>query len=443
MEIPDNIDSFAYKVFTALDMHWQANAGMTRPGYSLRENEAIKAVMQFLPPGVTVHQDLAGNTYMVMAGEDNNLPAFMMGSHLDSVNNGGRFDGAAGVVAGVTVMNSLHNQQVTPRQPVITLIPRCEESPGFDQFAVGSKLACGQLGPDFLQRAGRDNRTLESHMIQCGLNPDPLVDCLNTGTLLIPKESIGAFVEPHIEQCWQLSHSDTSLGLVTAIRGNLRFSTMFDFPGTGGHTGTVPQPDRDEASIKLARFVCEVDKELEIIKQKGHDIVWAFPEFDTPGSQPTSLCKQALGRVEVRSTDIKILEAAREIIFQAAGRYISQHNLPEARISTPVQTHGQLVSELSTVCKNEGIPYMQLASGAGHDASVLAEAGIPAAMIFIKQDVGHSHMPEEDMDGESFNHCVRVLERMALSGKYPNSQRQPLTFTEALKERGATQLHPG
>ena len=273
---------FSRQLFEKLDKHWTGTeGGMSRPGYSPEETEAIFMLAEEAKAlGAEVYRDLAGNHYFICKGEDSTKPVLMMGSHLDAVPHGGRYDGPAGVVAGMTTLKYFHDHGIVPPQDTCVVVWRNEESSGFNQFAIGSKLAVGnQLSVDLLQRPRHkgDDLTLEDHMKLAGLDTDALRAAIESGQSLLSPDDIGCFIEAHIEQGQELALTGHSVGIVTDIRGNTRFPAGVHFLGEAGHTGSVPQHKRRDAAIAASRFVFKAVKRLKALRAKGHDIVWSVP----------------------------------------------------------------------------------------------------------------------------------------------------------------------
>jgi len=179
-----------------------------------------------------------------------------MGSHLDAVPQGGRYDGPAGVISALTAVKYLHDQKMRPPQDICVVAWRHEEVPPFNQFAIGSKLAVSDLKPDILGRKQRetDSLTLEDLMKKNGLDTVALRKAMEEGKPLLPLDRIGRLIEVHIEQGSLLEEAGSSLGIVTGIRGNVRFPNMICFRGVTGHTGTVPQAKRKDAARAAMLF---------------------------------------------------------------------------------------------------------------------------------------------------------------------------------------------
>ncbi len=270
--------SHAREVFSKLDAHL-TDEGMMRPGYGAREREAIGFVVEEAAKmGCSAWQDRAGNVTCVYEGKDPAKPAFVVGSHLDSVPSGGRYDGPVGVVAGLTAMHAIHQGDIRPEQPLVLSILRAEESPWFSQAMIGSQLALGLGKAEWLDRKRADaDKTLAEFMRDEGLDPEELRRLIEDEKPVIPKDRLGCFIETHIEQAPTLLRSGHALGLVTAVRGTLRFPKMMTIFGEAAHTGSTPQEDRKDAQLAGAAVVMAFERKCKKNqgKRAGHRLVRA------------------------------------------------------------------------------------------------------------------------------------------------------------------------
>lgn len=425
-------------LFEKLSKHWHGlEEGVYRPGFSPEESEAIQIIIdEAKSMGMNAYQDLAGNTFLIYEGANRNLPVFMSGSHLDAVPNGGRYDGPAGVVAALAAVRAIHDAGQTPDRDMVVAIWRNEESPWFGQFAVGSKLACGDLSAEFLQAAQKnDGRTLKSHMTDVGLNTDALAAALEHGETLLPMDRIAAFVELHIEQGSQLEKAEKPLGIVTGIRGNLRFPKRIRFEGAAGHSGAVPQEERLDAVLAGAAYLQHFKGFCQELKDNGHDIVWSCPIATTgEGASPTTIPAHFEIQPEIRSLSNGILglghitlrKLAIETFWETGVKvHINPKDIVLGRAVSIDKNLRDLLSEKAAAAN---IDAMDIPSGAGHDAAILAQHGVTSGMIFLRHgNDGVSHRPDEimtldanddpfDLQGD-FAKAVQVLKDTALNYK--------------------------
>lgn len=434
------------RVYEGFESHWK-DGGIWRPSYSPEENEAIAIVArEAFSLGMTAHQDLAGNAYFILKGRNPDMPVFMTGSHVDAVPQGGRYDGTAGVVAGLAAVKTLLDGGFEPEQDIVVTIIRSEESAWFGSALLGSRLACGDVNPELLQnKRNESDDTLYTHMIRAGLSPAELENEMRGKHSLIPLEKIGAFVEVHIEQGPVLvTDHCNKLGIVTSIRGNTRCPNMIEFFGEAAHSGATPQSMRRDATLGAAKYITSLDSAFRRKEKSGADIVWSFPEIATPGGSSTTIPAFCTVRPEVRSTDPKVLEWAKEKIQQTVISTCcnlnlgwSGKNLSSVVISPPSHMTTHIVRHLEGLCQKFNFEAVKLPSGAGHDAGTFARYGVPTGMIFIPHgNKGISHNPSEimglsDTDNPfsltgGFARAVRVLAEAMID--FSNTQNDPLNI---------------
>lgn len=393
-------------LFAALDAHWHGpDKGMVRDAYSTAESEAHDIVARAAQDrlGCEDWQDLAGNRFLIWPGQDRTAPVIMAGSHLDSVPGGGRYDGPAGVLGALSAMFYLQATGEQPPQDTVLVIWRGEESPAFGQFALGSHLAGGRAAPAMLDKTHhQDRRPLSAHMADIGLRTDALRTALEKGETLLPVERIGALVETHIAQSRGLLQANASLGLVTAVRGNVRFPSDFHFSGRRAHTGAEENSDRADAGEAVGLFMHYLRAYCRKKLKAGDDLTYTFPNFWVENPVRTGVPDLAGAWFESRSLDADLLDDVAAYAFKAADRaaketgchwnrdeFILNKTLP-ARLNTAV------VDQLSRAVQDLGISHKAVPSGAGHDASVAELAGVPSGMVFVRHgNDGASHTPKE------------------------------------------------
>jgi len=373
---PQSAMDLSARIFQGFESHWKEGEGIWRPSYSPEENEAIIIVTrEALALGMTICHDLAGNVYCVLKGSNPDMPVFMTGSHVDAVPNGGRYDGTAGVVAGLAAVKTLLEENFQPQQDIVVTIIRSEESAWFGSALLGSRLACGDVDKKILKTVrSQSQETLETHMIRSGLSPAELAYEMQGKHSLIPLEKIGVFIEVHIEQSPVLvtGQNYNKLGIVTDIRGNTRCPNMIEFFGEAAHSGATPQSMRRDAVIGAAQYIVALDSAFLGKANTDVDIVWSIPEIATPNGSSTTVPNFCTVRPEVRSTDMAVLQWAKEVIQQTAqqmnkfGVRCSSENLQTVVISPPSQMTPNIVSHLNRLCQKFNFEAVKLPSGAGH-----------------------------------------------------------------------------
>ena len=448
-------------IYSALYKHWHGpEKGIHRPGYSAEESEAIDVIAAHAHSlGMEDYEDLAGNRFFLLPGEDRSRPVFLSGSHIDSVSRGGRYDGSAGVVTALCAAAMVKESGRKLAHDFGVAVWRCEESPWFGQFAVGSNLAAAKLGEDFLQKKRSDSGdTLYTHMNALGLRPDILQYHLSSKKTIFPAQGVGMYVEAHIEQGQILDKAQKSLGIVTGIRGNIRYPGYIQFCGRAGHTGTVPQEERQDAVRAGAAFITHSAKKFDRIMAAGRDIVYSYPGFYDHANPATTIPAMASVRVEVRSLDECALSLAREAVARAAQDacmtngcdWDKTHASLKPLYTAPTPMDRKVRELLGNGAENLGVTAISLASGAGHDAAIVAQMGVPSGIVFMRHgNGGLSHDPNEilgflegddpfRLDG-SFAHAAQLIDEIGTQS-VSKQTKEETSFAKALLSCGGRKL---
>lgn len=449
----------ARDIYTSLERDWRDEPeGIWRPAYSEPESRAFVRIKEAAASiGMQSLQDLAGNAYFIYAGKNRNLPVLMTGSHMDAVPQGGRWDGTAGVVAGLAALKQLHDDGWQPEQDVVLVALRCEESAWFNVALLGSRFACGDAPADSLERVRNDTgKSLRAHMQDVGLDPDRLAEKVESKSPLIPVEHVAAFLETHIEQAGSLARLNSDIGIVTGIRGNTRCPDMITFFGEAAHTGSTPQKMRQDAALGAANYMVGLDEIFQDIARSGQDIVWAFPEGGVVNGSPTTIAARYDIRPEVRSLDLGVLNMAKDAFASCARKIATARgltlggNIENIVVSAPAMLNAEMQNRIHQSARRFCESIHTLPSGATHDAVTFAKAGVPTGMIFIPHgNGGISHNPNEIItlhSGEDpfsitgrFNTAVYVM--VDFIKNFGSSQPKVETggcFVSELKNRGAT-----
>lgn len=378
--------------------------GVTRQGYGPVETKVLdflRAEGQAL--GLEIEEDAAGNVWMTLPGKDRSRPAFVAGSHVDSVPQGGNYDGLAGVVAAMLTARHLKKNGVTPAVDYRVLMMRCEESSFFGKAYVGSLGMLGRLKPsDLALRHRTEAGTLADAIRACGIDPD----CLTTGKPVVDTSKIGAFVELHIEQGPTLTSRETPrVGIVTGIRGNIRHKNVVCH-GETAHSGAVDKAYRHDAVLAASHLFTAMDAAWDEFLAAGKDLVFTVGVLRTgetaaisviPGEVRFTIDMRSLHKETLDAFHERLLTTARQIETERGVRFTFDDSL----FTAPAVLSDKVSKELADAAQAANIPVMPIASGAGHDSAVFANAGIPAAMIFVANQHG-SHNPDEAMELDDF-----------------------------------------
>ncbi len=413
MQLPEPDFALAERLFEILDRNTRDVAGFTRASYGEGEQFAHQLVEHTARElELAISKDAAGNLYVTLPGRDPAQPTFLIGSHLDTVPQGGNFDGAAGVLAGLAVVSSWRKSKLTPIGDVAVMVIRAEESTWFPYSYIGSKAALGLLPASALEIARADTgRTLAQHMTELGFDPQ----AVRRGIAYRSPQQLRGYVELHIEQGPVLESKEIPVAVVTGIRGSFRYRDARVL-GEYGHSGAVPRSYRHDAVVAAAEFVVALDGEWQRLEREGHDLTVTFGKLFTDPAQHafSKVAGEAGLCLDVRSHSkptLAVVQAAVERHAKEIGeKYGVRFDLGPLTGSEPAAMDADLIDRFTRAADELGIAHIKMASGAGHDAATFASAGVPAAMIFVRNQNG-SHNPHEAMRMDDFEQAVRVLSR--------------------------------
>jgi beta-ureidopropionase / N-carbamoyl-L-amino-acid hydrolase len=323
--------------------------------------------------GLDVHEDRAGNLW-AWWGDPGRGDALVTGSHLDSVPRGGAFDGPLGVVSAFAVVDVLRARGVSPARPFAIAAFADEEGGRFGVACAGSRLLTGQLDADRARALRDDDGTSMSEALRrtgrdpAALGPDREV-----------LDTIGTFVELHVEQGRGLVDLAAPVGVASAIRAHGRW--RFDLDGRPDHAGTTLLADRDDPMLRHAELVLAARRAATSC---GGVATVGKVRVDPNGVN--AIPARVTSWLDARADDEATVRAMVDEVSNASG-------------TTPVEESWTPRVDLDAVLRDRlaatlgGLPV--LATGAGHDAGILAMAGVPTAMLFVRNPTGTSHAPEE------------------------------------------------
>jgi hydantoinase/carbamoylase family amidase len=389
------------RVMTRLDELFRLGPGphARREGLGADEEEACRLAAAWMEAaGLEVSWDPAGNVVGRAPGAEPDEPEVWTGSHLDTVPSGGRFDGALGVVAGIEAVGELAGRGL--RRTVAVGAFRDEEGWRFGRGLFGSRAMCGALVPGEASDADADGVTLGDAVAALGRSWPADGGWLGRG--------LHAFVELHIEQGPVLAGAGLPLGVVREIVGMSGFEVTFT--GAAGHAGTTPMAGRADALGAAAAMVVELHAAAAAIE----DAVATVGQLTVLPGASNVIPDRVVLTVDARAPDIARLDALEAAVEGEARRAAGARGcgatvrrtwrLPPAPMSARVR------EALLRAIAATGVETTELPSGAGHDAQVFAQAGVPTGMLFARSLAGGvSHCPEEDTDAEAVDLAVQAL----------------------------------
>ncbi|MEM9028503.1 MAG: Zn-dependent hydrolase [Pseudomonadota bacterium] len=378
--------------------------GISRETYGSGETDAMRVVEQLAQThGFTTCWDQAQNLIISYPGRDPSRPVVATGSHLDSVPQGGNFDGAAGVISGLMALMAAKDRG-PPLRSMELIVLRGEESAWFGgPCYFGSRAIFGELTAfDLASQHRVTGHTLEEQMVRCDVDLAPI----RAGLPLRKVTDFASWIELHIEQGPVLIARDKPVGVVTGIRGNVRHRRVV-CRGEHAHSGAVPRWLRHDAVMAMAELLVRLDEHWRVLLEWGEDLVVTSGIVETnPGAHAVSRVPgEVVFALEFRSQDARTLSNFAALIDKECGEIGRKRGVTfelGAKSETrPARMSDDLVDLLTTAAADAGIPCEIMPSGAGHDTAVFANAGVPSSMIFVRNQNG-SHNPHEAMDLDDF-----------------------------------------
>lgn len=347
--------------------------------------------------GLDVRIDRVGNVVAVRGGGAGGAPV-MTGSHIDTVRTGGRYDGTLGVLAGLEVIQTLDDAGVHTRRPLAVAFFSNEEGARFPPDMLGSLAYAGGITLEETDAAvGIDGTTFGAELARIGW----------TGEAPVPGAVPHAFVELHIEQGPVLEEAGAAIGVVTGVQGiSWRELTL---TGEANHAGTTPLRLRHDAALVAAQVAVAVRR---IATDLGGAQVGTVGSLGLHPDLVNVVAARATMTVDLRNTDDDVLaEAERLVVAEvdalAAAEGVTARWRPLARFA-PVTFDPDVVAVVEATARALGSTTLRLASGAGHDAQMLARV-CPAGMVFVPSRAGISHNPAEHTDPDQLVAGADVL----------------------------------
>lgn len=384
--------------------------GITRAGFDAADRAARRLLIdKALGAGFVPRVDAAGNIIVQRRGAVvpcADSPAILIGSHLDTVVNGGRLDGAYGVLAALEVLQTIEDHGAsTSAEPVVIAFAN-EEGALFPQPFWGSMALAGRTDelPD--DPRSHDNHPLAEALALAG------GDLSELKSAAWPRQAIVAYLELHIEQGPVLEDTGRRIGVVEAITGRTVLTVQVE--GVSGHAGTVPMADRRDALAVAARVVTCV---RTLARDDRLCRVATVGRLDTYPNSPNTIASTVRLTVDLRDTDAaRVSDAEGALRRELAALAAEEEVAVEVEATTrtpPVRADPRLRTAIERSAQDLGLTYACMPSGAGHDAQIVGVCA-PIGMIFTPSKKGVSHVPEEDTDDADLVAGAQVLLYTAL-----------------------------
>jgi allantoate deiminase len=384
-----------------LAQHTDEPGRLTRLYLSKAHRKAAEATLSLMQQaGLDAHIDALGSVIGRIDGADPDAPALIIGSHIDSVVDAGRYDGNLGVVLGIVVVEALRQQGITPACPIEVVAFGDEENVRFPTNLSTSYALAGRFNPAWLDGRDQDGISLRDALVAFGGDPEGAA-----GLARDPARYRG-YLEVHIEQGPQLEAKDLAVGIVSAINGITRARATVI--GEAGHAGTVPMSMRRDALAAVAEMIGIVERAgstrtdtvatvgVAQVQPGAINVIPARVDFTLDARSPDDAVRQAM--VEDIITECQAAAQRRNVEFTIEPFMESP--------ATPMDKG--LIELLESAVRSLGAEPLHLASGAGHDAVAMANL-CPSAMLFVRCKGGISHNPAESITVEDADAAARVL----------------------------------
>lgn len=377
---------------------------LTRVYLSPQHLEANQRAARWMTQaGMTVWQDSVGNICGRYEGEQEGAPAILLGSHLDTVRNAGRYDGMLGVLAAIEVVHGLHQQGRRLKQ-AIEIVGFCdEEGTRFGITLLGSRGITGTWPESWLAQTDADGVSVAQAMVLAGLDPARIHLAARR------PEEIAAYLELHIEQGPCLEQEGLALGVVEAINGARRLNCRFT--GEAGHAGTVPMSHRKDALAAAAEWIVRVET---LTREQGGNRVATVGTLRCAPGAVNVIPGDVTLTLDIRGPHDQPLDALLDTLLKEAQAIASRRQLRFSaeefyRIAATACDSGlqQVLSEAVQAVQGRSLT---LPSGAGHDAIAMAERW-PSAMLFVRCKGGISHHPAESVTADDVALAIAAYSR--------------------------------
>jgi N-carbamoyl-L-amino-acid hydrolase len=388
------------------DFNALSEIGATHEGGVSRlalSNEDLRArawlADRFEEAGIFVRDDDAGNLSGVIPSENAKAKTLLIGSHLDTVPNGGRYDSSVGVLAALESLRTIHESGI--KLPVHLEAINFTDEEGSWQSLFGSCALTGKLNQDFLHDRESDHGPFRAALFRAGIRPADVHRAKRDPDLLY------GYIELHIEQGRRLYQNDVHIGVVTGVVG--RTTYVMTFIGEASHSGTTAREDRRDALRGAASFITEA---FRLVETEYPMSVFNCGSLQVSPGSYNIIPQTATLVMECRHTDEARLTALESALIDLAQEQTRLHNLAvnvQRQIHMPAVTlDPHIIHATETACQRLGIPFMNMISYAGHDAQIMSSF-TPSGMIFIPSVKGISHSPREFTEWDDVVHGADVL----------------------------------
>jgi len=380
--------------------------GVSRVAYSDADVQGRRYVMDLMrAAGLEPRVDPAGNIFGRRPGREAALPPILFGSHIDSVPNGGNFDGDLGSLAALAAIEACTQARRETRHPLEMVVWSAEEGVAFGRGLAGSRIVAGDVTPSDMDAVWNGLRRGDA-VRKLGGDPGRIMEAVR------PKGAHHAYLELHIEQGGTLERSATPIGVVLGIVAIERYSAVVT--GFANHAGTTPMPDRQDALVAASQLTLAVRE--SVMRTPGRQ-VGTVGQLDVSPNAPNVIPGTVRLTIELRDLSTETLAGIAADI-RARAQAIASNTKTTIEINDlsrnpPAVASPEVQRVIERAASAAGLASTRLPSGAGHDAQMMAQLG-PMGMIFVPSVGGISHSPRELTRWEDCANGANVLLRSVL-----------------------------
>src|SRR5699024_6169937 len=329
--------------------------------------------------GMVLTYDDIGNMYGTLAGKNNDIPPIVMGSHLDTVEKGGKFDGSIGIIIGIEVVRALVKNNITPEMPITVVNFTNEEGARFEPAMMSSGILAGQFDKDeMFTSSDSKGVTFKDALKKSGFQ-GMISNRLNKAT---------AFIELHIEQGPVLETESLQIGIVDGVVGMVNYE--IEVMGESNHAGTTPMHLRKDALFTTIDLIKKLRTNLD---ELYNQILYTIERMNITPNIHTVIPNKVVFTIEARHKDENVINKV-ESILNLLDIELNDIKIKKQWGRNTVDFNEEIVNKIEVITKRLEYSYKKITSGAGHDAQFISTY-IPTAMIFIPSVNGISHSEKE------------------------------------------------